>query len=345
MANVEQARVTANFNNNKYASERIYLAELELAKLVDIAKFEQQKANAVAEQKNKITEIIRREEAYQKDAENSGGTRLGLIEKQTVALFRFNGESEESIKKWREMAKVSDEMVASEAARTKMKTATEKLNVDTGSLKQQADALFELGTAGKKSELAIAELQVAEGKFAGAADEFMTKQYLKAAASKDSAKAYLDAAKIAGELIDEQLNKEQALLDATLGIEQAKVSVIARSKNATIDLAMEGIEAEIAYNNAFEISSTSQIEQLNKLADLKEKFAVKTSENFKIAGLEDTGTVLEKMSKSVGNLGNSFSGAGKALKGFAESFKDMAAIEKQTAKDGNKNLLISIHSI
>lgn len=342
MADVEQSRVRANNAAKKYASDSIYQSELALAKRVDEAKFEQQKVNAIAENSNKITEILQREEAYKTSLLGTDSLAIGITEKQTAALMKYNGASEETTKKELARAKAADAVLKVEDSRKKAESYAANLKSDVENLQAQIAETEKYGIVIKANASQMAEAEIAKRKLNETTDAAVIADIRHAAAIKTTLQAMIELQKITVELEKDEESRAAASLANVIGAEQAKVVAINDATNKKIEAYAAGARAAIQIDLASgKITEDAAEKALAKVESARAK-ALGLSNNklkidFDIAGLKDVSTIIDGMADSATAFGDSFSHVGKAIKGVSDVFKKFAKIQEEESKTGKKD--------
>jgi TP901 family phage tail tape measure protein len=336
MAEVEKARVRAN-GAAKYPSQKAYEEQMALAVSVDRAKFEQQNANAIAEQRNKITAIIERERAYQKELAEGDQARVGLLEKQTASIFKFNHASEGALVIEKQRAAMADEILRIEEARKKLDSATGAISQRAASLMDEAMAIDFYGKSAKQSAVEAARLLVIKlGLDASNAGAQINALNL-AAANEDLARSYNEVTKQLAVMGEEEALRNAVDVAGVIGAETAKVE----AKRQALDKQLEFDEAraQSAYNTAMASANGDAkamsdawitLEAFKSKSDkLRSALAKNFKIDFKVAGLKDVSNAFNQLSKSATAFGDTFAHVGQALSGLGEGLANLADIESK----------------
>lgn len=338
LATVAQDRVKVN-GPAKYPSMAAYNDELALAARADKAKFDQQNANGITEQENKITEILNREAAYQQIVNVGAKEHTGLLEKQTIAVLNFNNASKAEIAIQAERAKKADEILRIEDARKKLETATGSANARAQGYIEEAEAIAKYGATARQTAVEAANLQIAKLKLDGTGSEGLIKSRLEAAAMEDLGRSYVELAKQAADLDKEEEIRRAAGLEGVIGAETAKVVAYQETTLKALEFdkqrAASALEVAQANGDAEGIGKAKKaFDDVVKLSDkvkkqLDKNFAI----NLKVAGLKDVANIFSRMAHDANALGESFAHVGTALDGLSSGFSKLAEINAKQGID------------
>lgn len=329
MARVQAARLEAT--KSQYSAQE-YSMLMAKAEAADRAKFEQQKANAITENANKITEILQREAAYRAAAVAGDSVQIGMIEKKTVAIMRFNGATEAQIAAERVLAREADEVLKREAARQKLVTATGSSKQRAEGLMDEAEAMLAYGGAARQTAVQLAQAEIAKSKLSVVKleDQVVINQRLEAAGVEDLARAYNNLARLKIEMSERELVNAQVGRDGVIGAETAKVAAHYEATRNMIESdklrAKSGLEAALKGGNA-EIIAKAKADYAKVVALSKEAgrlIADNLTVDMKIAGLKDVANAFGDLSKAANKFGDAFAHVGKAFAGLEVGFNRMA---------------------
>ena len=336
MANVERDRVLAN-GSNKYPSMKAYNDELALAGQADRAKFAQQNANAITEQENKITGILVREAAYQKELADGDKDRVGMLEKQTVAILKFNHASTEDLAIAKERAKVADEILRVEDARKKLEHSTGAANSRAAGMMEEANAVAIYGNTARQTAVEAAKLEVAKLRLNGTGSDAIIQARLESAAMEDLGRSYLELSKQAVELARREDIERAAGVAGVIGAESAKVQAYYETTQKALEFDKQ--RSESAYQTALASGDGVAIGKAllaldvvrDKAAEVQRILNKNFKLDFKVAGLRDISNTFSRLANDAAAMGESFAHVATALDGLSSSFAKLSEIQ---AKQG-----------
>lgn len=336
-AESQQAMVMVNKEEGKYLSEAIYLKQMKLAKDADEAKANFDRINQYVEIGQKISNIIEGEKTRAELA--AKGQDSGKLTAQVAAMAKYNNISADQLRIDIERAQVADKILETNDKRNRLESAT---NSSKQRGEQYADELATLEKYGivlKQTAVEFAKAEIAKQGFSD--DSFEGQARLAAAGLEDVNKALLEMQKTYSSLQRDMGEQAGINLEAVIGVEQAKVEAYRNTAEKAIEYqqasAQAGVIAQMeagklnAMQAAGELAMISA--QFDKVRDLMgEKFAI----DFKVAGLKDVANIFDDMADAADRLGDKFAGPVKALDSFSRGFKNLAKIEEQERKSGQK---------
>lgn len=349
-ADSQQAIVEVNRLSGKYASDDMYLKALGQAKIVDEAKFRNEKTKTFVELTGNMEKIVDGEEAFQKAAKESGVAKLGYYARQVEAAKVMLGWTDKEIAKAREQASVADEIKRAEEARQKLTSAADNARSRAGEASAEIDAMEAYGTKAKATALNIAKLAIEKARLSSAGDQAIKDNLLEAAATEQLQVAYRDLLKDRLALNNE-LERSQADSLEMFGqneIERVRIATDAEKKIAALKLA----NAQDAFNDKA-MSGTATFEDVKDINAANKAYADTLNVLDKISQVKmdniltkdaidrwkDLGNVVEDgLTKSFGKAG---AAAGKMFNLFAngqardmQTTKQIATLREREAKDG-----------
>jgi hypothetical protein len=218
----------------------------------------------------------------------------------------------------------------------KFEDDTGKLARDAASVGEAADALMEYGSMGKQSATELAKLEIVRAKLNATDHEGIIAIRMTAAALKDTNMAYMDLAKVAVKLEEEEALRNAYSVAGVIGAETAKVVARQAASDKMTNMAIHDAEVVLASLKPGTDAYNDQAEALKKLIALKAVVAGKTSIEFKIVGLSDMATMLNSAATAAGKLGTAFKGVQAALSGMGAATQRLAAAEKLQNTDARE---------
>jgi TP901 family phage tail tape measure protein len=341
IGDVNRARVEEEILQGKFAKngQERFVEQLRQAALrADQAKFELDKAQAMADFQSNMAVGYRKTQSALTEAQTGHANLTGAYTKEAEEFLKLWG-----IDKNGEYGKKLLEQAAARGVLNEQLERTMRINKLAESMKTQAssamekgDALVEDGKGGKQTNMQLAELQIIKEKLnqttaAGAIAELRS-----AAASKDLGDSYERLAGIYNTLAKAKNKAIAADSAGVIGLEGAKVAAAYATMNKNIEFNHR--TEEDAINSARDSATGATAEQESYYAKVnalylqtKALLAQGLPVDLRIAGLEDLATVFDKMSSSASKLGGYLGGLSKPLSDMGKALTNLAKADKERA--------------
>ncbi len=340
MAKTQQARVEENNKVAGYYVGRQFMSAMLAAADADEAKFARDKAVAITENSNKVTEVLNRDIARKAAANIVDGEALGMMAKTTASIMLQNGATKEATNAAMERAKAADEVLRVEAATAKLVSATASSVQRAEGLRDEANAMLAYGRSAKQTAVELAEAEILKLKLAGTSSDVVIQHRREAAATEDLARAYNGLAKVNTDFQKRELDAAAYGVQGVIGAEAAKVVAhrdatnliiqdnIRRAESALVAAKAGGNKTVIAKAQA----EFNEVTALGKATSdkLNKYFKI----DFKIANLKDVSSLLGEIGKTASKLGSSFAGIATAMDGMASALTDLAEAQRREEETG-----------